>query len=97
MPTDAKEKPKRFQITRGKPFPPNSKSVARPSIFGNPFSVEIFGYNRCISLHRRWLKGMLSNDELHYWGFTKSEIQELPEKRIKVLKRLPELRGKHLG
>lgn len=97
MPTDAKEKPKRFQIKRGKPFPPNSKSVARPSIFGNPFYVSRFGRHRAIGLHRRWLKKRLSTDELNYWGFTKSEIQELAEKRIEVLERLPELRGKHLG
>lgn len=97
MPTDVKDKPKRFQITRGKPFPPNSKSVARNSIFGNPFTVERFGHRRSISLHRRWLEKRLSSDELHYWGFIKSEIQELADKRIEVLERLSELCGQNLG
>lgn len=92
-----KDKPFRFQIKRGKPFPPDSKSVARPSLFGNPFTVESLGRDRAVRLHRRWLEGTLSNDEFDYWGFTKSEIQVLAEKRIQVLKRLPELKGNHLG
>jgi len=95
MPTDVKAKPKRFQIKRGKPFPPDSKSVARSTVFGNPFTVQRFGRGLVVHLHRKWLEGTLYN--ISYLGFTKSEIQELAEKRVKVLERLPELRGQHLG
>ena len=34
-------------------------SVSRPSILGNPFSVDVFGRDWAVELHSRWLEGEL--------------------------------------
>lgn len=90
-------KPHGVQIRRGKKFPANTKSVTRPSIFGNPFPVSVFGHARAVRHHRRWLLGTLGVIGLQYLGYELDEIFELTEKRNKVLKRLPELKGYNLG
>ena len=90
-------KPHGVQIRRGKKFPPNMKSVARPTVFGNPFMVSVFGRTQAVRLHRCWLLGMLSDFELQKLGYKLVEISELTMKRNKVLKRLPELKGYNLG
>lgn len=90
-------KPHGVQIKRGEKFPPNTKSVTRNSIFGNPFTVKRFGRTNAVRLHRYWLEGTVSDWYFREIGFTRLEIQELDDRRIKVLKRLPELKGFNLG
>ena len=48
---------KRFQLkrTRGWRMPPNGIKVARPSKWGNPYRVELYGRERAIELYRQHL------------------------------------------
>ena|ERR1043165_1489480 len=65
-------KPKRIQRkrTKGWTMPPNTVYVGRPTKYGNPFPVDIYG-DEAISLYRRWLLGQMSvaeMSELSYYG-----------------------------
>jgi hypothetical protein len=54
------EKPKRIHIRRGVKgwrMPPNSKSVARPHRWGNPYDWRLLGRDEAIRLYREWLIG----------------------------------------
>lgn len=95
----ATEAPKRIQRrrTKGWRMPEGAVCVTRPSVFGNPFTVaaardaDYRGTDEelrlwCIDLFRQWV--------------TKGEFWEGPEaekRRSELLRRLPELRGKHLA
>ena len=46
--------------------------IGRPSVLGNPFSVEQYGRERCIELYRGWLKA-----EYAKRGAVYAEIQRL--------------------
>lgn len=48
-------KPVRLQLSRRHKLPPNSKSVARPHKYGNPFKVEDYGLDNALMLYRTWL------------------------------------------
>src|SRR4051812_47087842 len=49
-----KYQPKRIQLkrTKGWRMPPNAKSVARPHKWGNPYSVDEYGLEKALALHR---------------------------------------------
>lgn len=88
--------PQRVQLkrTRGWKKPPECVVVSRPSPFGNPFTIA--GYldvwnskatieearRGCVGMYRDWIAGRLHTNE---------------EKRMQLLARVPELRGKDLG
>ena len=99
--------PNRIQLrrTRGWRKPPNCVAVARPTIFGNPFTVAAAreaGYGE-------WIDGRRAKPEetepmLRQWcvelfrdWLTTNRDRVRPELREKVLARLPELRGKDLA
>jgi hypothetical protein len=65
-------------------MPPNSKSVARPHKWGNPYKVKDYGLERAIALFR---DGILGKD------LSSEKGRELARKG----KDLSELRGKNLG
>jgi hypothetical protein len=77
--------PKRIQHRRYATLPPDTKLVARPSRFGNPFKIGENGMTRpeAIAMFRRWIGG-----ELPYFK---------PEQRQRLLAALPELKGKDLA
>jgi len=55
------------------------------SVYGNPFKVGVHGDNEEVTAkYRSWLKG-------------DSHSEEEPERRLKILSRLHELRGRVLG
>lgn len=92
--------PSRIQLSRRKGWkmPPNTVSVARPHLFGNPFKVSDLrdcGYTgsgiqlrgRCVVAFRQWLAG-----SSQWWQGPESD-----RRRAAILARLPELRGKNLA
>jgi hypothetical protein len=101
-----KQKPERIQRkrTKGWKMPPNTIYVGRPSIYGNPWTIQkciaskLFGpelaHQICVDEFAAWLEGIKSpNDEqLGVWNHP-----AMIEKRAKILASLPELRGKNLA
>ncbi len=41
---------------------PRATYVARPSKYGNPFRIDIYGLEECIRLYRKWLEQKLKED-----------------------------------
>lgn len=89
--------PKRIQLrrTKGWRMPEGAVSVARPTLFGNPFPVDVHGRERAVDLHRRWLTGAISMAELATCSTTVDT--SMVHERRRVLDALPTLRGKHLA
>lgn len=88
--------PRPVQLSRmaGWRMPPNTVSVARPTVFGNPFRPGgLIGMDMAVSLHRTWLEAETA-EEL---GHTGSAAKLLNDRRAEVMRRLPELRGKNLA
>lgn len=90
----------RVQLSRAKGWkmPENTRSVARPGPFGNPFTVKDAieaGYvgtddalrDMCARSFRLWLGGRKD-----FWN-----APEADARRAAILARLPELRGKNLA
>lgn len=77
--------PQRIKHRLYTPLPPNTRLVARPSRFGNPFKIGDDGMTRseAIASFRRWIAGELPDFE--------------PERRKRLLDSLHELRGKNLA
>jgi Domain of unknown function (DUF4326) len=87
-------KPKRIQLrrTKGWRMPAKTVKVDRTTLFGNPFSIEDYGHDRAVELHRAWIAGKIKNH-----GIPASRMKMLMELREKVLAALPTLRGKNLA
>lgn len=69
-------------------MPAGCAKVARPTVFGNPFTVAAHGVD-AVEMFRKWLAGeRLSAGE---------RFTFLTERRAALLARLPELRGKSLA
>lgn len=92
--------PERVRLSRAKGYrlPPNTVLVSRPNICGNPFTIKgarDAGYKGtdadlrayAVDLYRRWLNGEPSVLCGPDW----------PRLRRRILKRIPELRGKNLA
>lgn len=77
--------PARIQHRRYTALPPNTRLVARPSRFGNPFKIGENGMTRseAIAMFRRWIEGERPDVE--------------PERRQRLLASLRELKGKDLA
>ncbi len=91
--------PKRVQLSRRKGWkmPANTVKVARPTRFGNPWTVKgavEVGYNPahaqqyCVDLFREWLTDPRSLTHM----MTDSDVL-----RQQIIEGLPELRGKNLA
>jgi uncharacterized protein DUF4326 len=87
-------KPQRIQLRRSKGWrmPGNTVKVDRTTLFGNPFSIEEYGHDRAVELHRAWLTGSLEGK-----GIPRSRMAELAALREKVLAAVPALRGNNLA
>jgi hypothetical protein len=84
-------KPQRIQLQRAKGWamPDNTAKVDRSTIYGNPFRVESgFSPAQAANQFRRWLAG----DALIL-----EQFPDLEERRQKLLKALPKLRGRNLA
>lgn len=88
------DKPKRIQRrrTKGWRMPPDTVSVTRPGIFGNPFTAQQAmdaGYRNgtamAVTGFRQWLLG------------DRDFVKEQPKKRDRILREMPKLRGKNLA
>ncbi len=86
--------PERIQLRRAKGWrmPPNTVKVARPSLFGNPFTVkaaEAAGYTRqcAVGAFADWLAG-------NPWACGDDTYEA---KRQAILAALPRLRGMNLA
>lgn len=92
--------PVRVTLSRAKGWrmPPNTVKVSRPTIWGNPFTIEgarDAGYSGsdaglaviCVTAFRAWINGSDRD-----WVGDESEAR-----RTMILARLPDLRGKNLA
>jgi len=87
-------KPRRIQLSRAKGWrtPASAVKVDRTTPFGNPFSIEDWGHDRAVALHRAWLTGGAIDAPLPAAG-----LKRLGAQRAQVLEALPGLRGKDLA
>jgi hypothetical protein len=88
------KQPRRVQLrrTRGWRMPANTVKVDRTTRFGNPFSIEGYGRERAVALHRAWITG-----EAGIPPIPSQLAQELEPRRMEVIAALPRLRGKNLA
>jgi len=93
-PMDPAPSPVQLSRMAGWRTPPNTVSVARPTVFGNPFRPgKSFSADMAITLHRTWLESETA-EEL---GYTAMFAEHLNTRRAEVMRRLPDLRGKNLA
>ena len=82
-------------------MPEGAVYVGRPTLFGNPFPVDVYGQAAAVELHRRWLDGNMSPHEQA--GLSRSDRWSdwpgvsLTIVRRWVLEQLGELRGDSLA
>jgi hypothetical protein len=97
--------PRRIQLSRRKGWrkPANTVVVARPTRWGNPFPVAVYGQAKAVDLHRRWLEGTLSAEEgaglsrCDRWSDPGPRFVALPTLRQGILDDLGDLRGRNLA
>lgn len=91
-------RPRRVQLKRvaGNRLPPNTARVDRSGIFGNPFSVEQYGQEGAVSLHRSWLLGEMTEERIKS-KWPPLIASHLLHRRVAVLNALKTLRGKNLA
>jgi hypothetical protein len=87
-------RPRRVQLrrTHGWRMPANTVKVDRTTRFGNPFSIEVYGRERAVALHRAWITGELGNPPI-----ASKQLRELAARRTEVISALSSLRGKNLA
>jgi hypothetical protein len=73
-------------------MPANTVKVDRTTRFGNPFSIEDYGRERAVALHRAWITGELGNSAV-----ANKRARDLEGRRTDVMAALPSLRGKNLA
>ena len=78
-------------------MPAETIYVGRPTIFGNPFPVDVYGQEGAVDRHRRWLVGNMSTLEMsqcstcHPWDISLVSLRRM------AIDALPKLRGKDLA
>jgi hypothetical protein len=94
MKTSTCLRPRRVQLrrTRGWRMPANTVKVDRTTRFGNPFSIERYGREKAVALHRAWITGELGNPPL-----ATKLLRDLETRRTDVTSALSSLRGKNLA
>jgi len=90
--------PKRVQLHRGTGWrmPPNTRKVDRSTVFGNPFDSVRYGVDDAVSMHRAWLTGTATDEEIEA-RYPSLVAKHLIARRRRVLASLHELRGKNLA
>ena len=89
--------PQRVQRKRtaGWAMPALAVYVGRPTIFGNPFPVDVYGQDKAVDLFDRWLTGNMSAYEMSQLSYS-SRYSSLVTARRVIHDRLHELRGRAL-
>jgi len=83
-------------------MPPNTIYVGRPSVFGNPFPVDVY-HDAALDMFRRWLRGEMSAYEMAHasrcdWGTRDPRtLVSLVHVRTVLLAKLKDIRGKDLS
>jgi Domain of unknown function (DUF4326) len=80
--------PRRVQLSRqrGWRMPPDTVKVDRATRWGNPFRIGEHGdAAQCVAMFHRWLK------------YGSPQRDDLDSARARILRELPQLRGKHLA
>jgi hypothetical protein len=81
-------------------MPPNTVKIDRSTVFGNPFSVELYGREGAVDRFRRWIFGEMSAREMSmYSGKLSLGVMSvsLAVQRNKVLDQVHRLQGKNLA
>jgi hypothetical protein len=90
--------PNRVQLQRVKGWrmPPNTRKVDRTTVFGNPFDSVRHHASDAVRVHRSWLTGEMTDQEIEvrYPGIV---AKHLIARRRRVLASLPDLRGLNLA
>jgi hypothetical protein len=81
---------------RGWKMPANSVKVDRTSKFGNPFTVDRYGREKAVALHRAWITGEMTDDHL-LKSYPAVIGKHLVSRRKGALSLLPTLVGKDLA
>ena len=91
--------PQRIQRrrTHGWKMPPNTVSVTRPGIFGNPFPVDVYGQDGAVDRFRRLMNGPMSTLEMSQSSTCHHGDISLVTVRRMIRDGLPSLRGKNLA
>jgi hypothetical protein len=85
-----------LQRTKGWRMPPNTRKVDRSTIFGNPFNVAKYGPEEALLLHRAWLTGAMTDEEIA-GRYSDLVATHLIDRRRQILRSLPGLRGMNLA
>ncbi|MBN6819564.1 DUF4326 domain-containing protein [Methylobacterium organophilum] len=89
--------PARIQLSRAKGWrkPESAIVVARPTIYGNPFPVDIYGQEGATDRFRRLLLGRMSCEEMSQ--SSTCTHMSLTQTRTVIRGYLPKLRGHDLA
>lgn len=89
--------PQRIQLSRRKGWrlPENTVNVARPTMWGNPFPVDVYGRDGAVDRFRRLLAGSMSHEEMSQSSTCVDGSLVTVRSRIRTM--LPGLRGKNLA
>jgi Domain of unknown function (DUF4326) len=85
-----------LQRTKGWRMPPNTRRVDRSTVFGNPFEVGKYGVEDAVGMHRAWLTGALTEQQIDA-RFPRIVAKHLIARRRRVLASLHGLRGRNLA
>src|SRR4051794_25301842 len=77
-------------------MPPKTLKVDRSTLFGNPFGVPKYGRDESLRLHRAWLNGAMTDEEIA-GRYPAVIARHLIDRRIHVLRSLVELRWMNLA
>ena len=77
-------------------MPPNTRKVDRSTVFGNPFDSVKYGVDDAVNLHRAWLTGAITDEQIEA-RYPSIVAKHLIARRRRVLASLHELRGKNLA
>jgi Domain of unknown function (DUF4326) len=90
--------PKRVQLQRGTGWrmPPNTRKVDRSTVFGNPFVSVKYGVEDAVHMHRVWLTGTITDEQIEA-RYPSLVAKHLIARRRRVLTSLHELRGMNLA
>src|SRR3546814_11137912 len=78
------EKPRRVQLSRRKGWrmPENTVSVARPTTWGNPYSIEEYGRKRAILTYRTDLEGLIAIGTIDLEPLRGKNLARSDERRV---------------
>jgi Domain of unknown function (DUF4326) len=90
--------PKRVQLRRAQGWcmPPNTRKVDRSTVFGNPFDSVKYGSDDAVRMHRLWLTGRMTDEQIEA-RYPALIAKHLIARRRRVLATLHQLQGMNLA